>query len=316
MVLRMLLVLYVMIGLLPSVNAAEPLSRQETAATCAPPDAIFDFIEKVEKLSCDTGPAREDHLRCQTCPDLAELQRYTKRQRNDDVCRENLRWEFACQRSPWKNFTIQERYREILRLMDSVSTPLPKELFACISAKESLWMDPVSITCTDLSGKTTQTGLGHVLRATFADIFGYDKNIVARTREPERTALLRSIRENILKADWLRPYNCKSFPGIATEDLPNHIFADAYQRDPLIQLAAMAKVLHMKSGLKRNSDPKNFIARLPETVKNYNGSSSKAEYSETVMKCLKCLTVDKKAPLGCLQTVSKQNYGNGNICTR
>lgn len=263
---------------------------------------LLPFIDQVEILSCDAALARKNHLRCSDCPDLAELQTFTKRHRSNDGCINDLKLEYACQRSPWKNFTIQERYAEVMHLMKSVSTKLPKKLFACIAAKETLFLDPVSITCSDLSGKTTQSGLGHIMKPTFYDIFGYDKDILARTRKDERDTEIQRIWARIRSADWLRPYNCKIRNGVSVEKFLDSIFEDAYQRDPLLQLAAMAKVLQGKPGL-----------TLSRKVLNYNGSSTKVRYSREVMSCLRCLE-SGGAPVRCLDIASQEEYGNGKIC--
>ncbi len=286
------------IRLVPLVFAAllaAELAFADTAVCPAPEDAALD-LSFIESFACETKVVR-DGIACPTCPDLADLQAYVRNSKSNASCISGLR-KFACTNSPWKGLSIRERYDRFMELAESVATPLPKHVLVCIAARETVYLDPVSITCASMNGNTTITGLGHMTRSTFEDLFGVD------WRTPGE------VDTQVRNAAWLAPYNCKK-----PVPTPREIFATDYQRDPLLQIDAMARVLLAKGKLGIRATPAQARAALPTAIKNYNASPTKEIYARAVLACLKCFD-DGGNPVACLDKSSSASFGTGDgkIC--
>jgi hypothetical protein len=349
-----------------AATVGEVVGVGNAQVACGAPDWLRGRLGLPDQALCDAAEARVAQFACTDCPSIATVNGLVKRYRanagnvvsavlhpirNRERIREILRSpyercfepmaRYLCQRSPWRDLTLEQRYQEITGIAARIDTWVDRDVAPCMAAKETQYLEPLTKSCSATeSDRHAHLGLAQLDQSSFQDIFGGDGP----------TAMSRARGEA-----WMAPYSC---PGSRfAKESTAAIFQAYYLHDPVLQVGALLKGLEQKAkevdggqlsrdlqekvGQKAECDRdgvvsirvrsgRSTVTRSCRTLgaqvrtlftrllnKNNNLSSgTQAAYGRSVMSCVDCLKTErgKQDPISCLSLATGYELPRGNPC--
>jgi hypothetical protein len=243
--------------LIHSGVGAEPCGEKSQGNECR------DLDEKV----CTAEKIAAKAQWCGACPSSTQMQAW-KKSKSLGECYTDQR-AYSCRHSSWKDLSIIER----VKLIDQEASQLHRaKLFsntslACISARETRYLDPVNITC---ARGGSASGLFHLIDDSIEDLLlRFEKGTVAPSSE-------------LCSKDWLIPYSCP--PQVwARADVGR--FRKLYDHDPRLQIRA-GVMLMMRKALSDRVTSLRGRAKDQKLYKMIGDGTS--DYADAIDKCTQC----------------------------